>query len=373
VLRIVPRTPILVTFRRVLGAVACLALLSGISALPAVAQTTPAPAAGSQADLEQRLRTAQAAANAAAARFQEATAKHEALRDEITSVEQRITAERARANELRVIARARAVEAYKSRQTVTDAASVVFGSGNILIGIRRTMFLQHANAKDDAAIAELRVLDQDLGIHKNDLDKKRDEAAKLMAQTQQEKTTLEATVADAQRAYDDLVARLAREAASREAAERAARQAVAAARQAAAPAAAKGAAPVVTGTPVGGFLCPVRGPFSNDYGDARSGGRVHGGIDIFAGAGAPVVAVKAGTVSQESGGGGGNAAYLSAGDGNTYYYAHFSSYAASGSVGQGQVIGYVGMTGNASTPHLHFEIRTPSGSINPYPTLVSAC
>jgi murein DD-endopeptidase MepM/ murein hydrolase activator NlpD len=367
----VPRTPFLVTSRRALGAVACLALLSGLAVLPAGAQT--APAAGSKTDLEQRLRAAQASANAAAARFQEATAKHAALRDEITSVEQRIAAERARANELRVIARARAVEAYTSRQTVTDATSVVFGGGNVLVGIRRTMFLQHANAKDDAAIDELRVLDQDLGIHKIDLEKKRDEAAKLITQTQQEKTTLEATVAEAQRAYDNLVARLAREAASREAAERAARQAVAAARPVAAPAAARAAAPVVSGPPVGGFLCPVRGPFSNDYGDARSGGRGHSGIDIFAGAGTPVVAVKAGSVSHQSGGAGGNAAYLSAGDGNTYFYAHLSSYAASGSVSQGQVIGYVGMTGNASTPHLHFEIRTPSGSINPYPTLASAC
>ena len=130
----------------------------------------------------------------------------------------------------------------------------------------------------------------------------------------------------------------------------------------------------MTGTPVAGFLCPVRGSFSNDYGDPRSGGRSHGGVDIFAGIGTPVVAVKAGSLTLESGGAGGNAAYLNASDGNTYYYAHFSGYSGGArQVAQGEVIGFVGMTGNTSAPHLHFEIRTSAGSVNPYPTLVASC
>jgi peptidoglycan LD-endopeptidase LytH len=130
----------------------------------------------------------------------------------------------------------------------------------------------------------------------------------------------------------------------------------------------------VGGTPVAGFLCPVRGSFTDDYGDPRSGGRSHSGIDIFAGTGAPVAAVKSGSLVLESGGSGGNAAYLNASDGNTYYFAHFSAYAGGArQVSQGEVIGYVGMTGNASAPHLHFEIRTPSGPVNPYPTIAASC
>lgn len=353
--------------RRALGVFVGVLLMLSVFATPAPAApdtTTTTVAPGSQADLEQKLRTTQAAANAAAARFQQATAKHESLLDEISAVEERIGTERQRANELRSIAQRRAVAAYKSRQVGADVTSAIFSGDDLLTGIRRTALLQHANAKDDAAIDELRALDEDLGIQKNELEQKREAAAKVLSQAQAEKATLESTVAEAQRAYDELVARLAREAASRAAAERAAQQAAASVRP----------PTVVTGTPVAGFLCPVRGSFGNDYGDARSGGRSHGGIDIFAGSGTPVVAVKSGTLAFESGGAGGNAAYVHAGDGNSYFYAHFSSYAGGPrSVSQGEVIGYVGMTGSATTPHLHFEIRTPSGTINPYPTLVSAC
>jgi murein DD-endopeptidase MepM/ murein hydrolase activator NlpD len=130
----------------------------------------------------------------------------------------------------------------------------------------------------------------------------------------------------------------------------------------------------VVGTPVAGFLCPVRGSFTDDYGDPRSGGRSHAGTDIFAGTGTPVVAVKSGSVSFQREGAGGNAAYLSGSDGNTYYYAHLSSFAGGPrSVTQGEVIGYVGQTGSATAPHLHFEIRTGGGAVNPYPTLASSC
>lgn len=349
-----------------LGALVLLGALLGAFGAPAGAAPSPpsAPAPGSVADLEQRLRDAQAASNAAVARFQQATARHEALIDQINAVEQRIAAARTRAAELRAIVTHRAVVAYTTRET-GDVTSAVLSGDDLLTGIRRSALLERANAKDDAAIAQLRVLDQDLGIQKADLAQKREEAARLVAQLEAEKAVLASSLAEAQRAYDELVARLAREAASRAAAERAAQLAAAAAARRTAP---------VTGTPVGGFLCPVRGSFTDDYGDPRSGGRSHTGIDIFAPTGTPVVAVKSGSLVLESGGAGGNAAYLNAGDGNTYYYAHFSSYAGPGrQVAQGEVVGYVGQTGNASTPHLHFEIRTPSGPINPYPTLVASC
>ena len=75
-------------------------------------------------------------------------------------------------------------------------------------------------------------------------------------------------------------------------------------------------------------------------------------------------------------GAGGNTAYLHADDGNSYFYAHLSQFVGAGrTVAQGEVIALTGMTGNATGPHLHFEIRIggDNGSrVDPYPTLKSA-
>jgi peptidoglycan LD-endopeptidase LytH len=122
------------------------------------------------------------------------------------------------------------------------------------------------------------------------------------------------------------------------------------------------------------------------FNDAR-GGRVHHAIDIAATRGTPVIAAIDGNIAK---------LFLSRAGGITlyqlddegkliYYYAHLDGYAPSMAVGRrlkrGEVLGYVGTTGNAppNAPHLHFAIEqladpkqwwkgTP---INPYPILIS--
>jgi murein DD-endopeptidase MepM/ murein hydrolase activator NlpD len=130
------------------------------------------------------------------------------------------------------------------------------------------------------------------------------------------------------------------------------------------------------GTVITDFRCPVDGSrYTDDYGPRGSG--FHYGIDMLAPTGTPTWAVKSGGVYYTLESAGGLVAYLYADDGNVYYYAHMSEIIGDGNrgVGQGEPIGRVGQTGNATGPHLHFEIRL--GGVNgqhtdPYPTLRNA-
>jgi murein DD-endopeptidase MepM/ murein hydrolase activator NlpD len=133
----------------------------------------------------------------------------------------------------------------------------------------------------------------------------------------------------------------------------------------------------------GGYVFPVYGPssfvdtFGALRGDISSGW--HHGDDIFAPLGAPLLAVASGTVFSVGWNRvGGNRLWLRDGQGNLFYYAHLSAFsplAVNGSlVNAGDVIGFVGNTGDAEgTPfHLHFEIHPVGllglgydGAVNP--------
>ena len=128
----------------------------------------------------------------------------------------------------------------------------------------------------------------------------------------------------------------------------------------------------------GPFVFPVFGPstFGNDWGAARAIG-AHEGNDIFAAFGAPVVAVadgeiyKVGTLPIS-----GNRLWLRADTGDTFFYAHLSSFAPSAVNGRrvkaGTLLGFVGNTGDAepTPPHVHFEIHPGDGSAtNPFKIL----
>jgi len=130
---------------------------------------------------------------------------------------------------------------------------------------------------------------------------------------------------------------------------------------------------------VGFGQLPVAG-FANwrdDFYDPRTGPppHLHQGNDIFAAFDTPARAPVDGVVSFSDGGLGGKGINLVGVDGNMYYFAHMNSFAdipGGSAVKQGQVIGFVGDSGNASggAPHIHFEIRPGGGAaINPKPIL----
>ncbi|MGB9886305.1 MAG: peptidoglycan DD-metalloendopeptidase family protein [Moorellales bacterium] len=96
----------------------------------------------------------------------------------------------------------------------------------------------------------------------------------------------------------------------------------------------------------------------------------HTGVDIAAPVGTPVVAVIDGTVIEISyEWPGGRQLFLRGADGNLYCYAHLDGYAPDVAVGRpvssGQVIGYVGMTGRTTGPHLHFGVKVGNRWVDP--------
>jgi murein DD-endopeptidase MepM/ murein hydrolase activator NlpD len=131
-----------------------------------------------------------------------------------------------------------------------------------------------------------------------------------------------------------------------------------------------------------GYVFPVYGPsgFSDTFGAARATTGWHHGQDIFAALGAPVLAVADGTVFSVGWNRvGGNRLWLRDRSGNEFYYAHLAAFSPlavnGGRVQAGDVVGFVGNTGDADTTpyHLHFEIHPSSllflgydGVVNPY-------
>jgi len=133
--------------------------------------------------------------------------------------------------------------------------------------------------------------------------------------------------------------------------------------------------PSYTTSSIKGFVFPAAGPhsYSNDWGAPRVGHR-HQGCDIMAAKGCPAVACVSGVVRTSEGRRQGHAIWLRGDDGNSYFYAHLNGYAVGSGqrVSAGQVIGYVGNTGNASggAAHIHFEVHPGGGgAVNPYPIL----
>jgi murein DD-endopeptidase MepM/ murein hydrolase activator NlpD len=149
---------------------------------------------------------------------------------------------------------------------------------------------------------------------------------------------------------------------------------------------ATGARPAKRLRQMGSLMFPMgpepRCDILDNFGDPRSGGRHHEGIDLLSTLGQEVYAVVDGTLTKQAGADSslsGNAWGLTATVGGTYYfYAHLSAFAAGLSLGdrvaQGQIIGYVGDTGNPGPGnyHLHFEVH-PGGqlnaAVNPLPLL----
>ena len=142
--------------------------------------------------------------------------------------------------------------------------------------------------------------------------------------------------------------------------------------------------------PSNNLLIPVQGIAAADlrdtYDQSRFGGRAHHALDIMAPRGTPVLAAVDGTIRKlfVSRAGGLTIYEFDANEERVYYYAHLDGYAnlhEGMPVKRGDVIGYVGTTGNApaNAPHLHFAIEVLPATkewwrgepVNPYPILTT--
>src|SRR6267378_532077 len=120
-------------------------------------------------------------------------------------------------------------------------------------------------------------------------------------------------------------------------------------------------------------LWPVEGPITGSFGERidpfNGEGAFHSGVDIGSTDGQPVVAPADGMVTfADFLGGYGRAVMIDHGHGVTTRYGHLSSFAVTAGqyIHRGDTIGYVGLSGRSTGPHLHYEVRINDAPVNPY-------
>ena len=283
----------------------------------------------------------------------------------------------------------RAVSAYV--EPGDPALSRVIESEDLNEASRRTTLLNLVNNRDRGLMDRLRAVQQDLDVQKAEAARARDVASRRrqvvlarlseLQRARQDQQRLSAALDSRIREYQAEADEVAKQESGLVALIRSKEQ-VAAAVGAGAP----GGPPAAGAPPRGpsgpgrvvadpgadgrvsgsGLAWPLRGPVTSGYGSRW--GRMHTGIDISAPNGTPIRAAKAGVVIfAGSYSGYGLTVIIDHGGGLTTLYAHMSRLgtSSSASVGQGQVVGFVGSTGHATGPHLHFEVRVGGSPQNP--------
>ena len=305
--------------------------------------------------LDRQVAAQQAGADAARQAVQAALAA-------VAESERKIVAAEAEMSTLHSAVVNRAVEVYIRPKD--NALVAMMEAKNLGDASRRSSLLAQVANKDRDVLDRLRALREDLGDEKARVDRARDLAAERRQVVLARLSEVQTARRDKQRlstALDNRIRQYQAEADAVAAQESGLAALIRSRGQARA--SRRGSDPRPDGRVSGvGVAWPVRGRVTSGYG--QRWGRFHAGIDVGAGMGVPIRAAKAGEVIlAERFGGYGNAVIVDHGGGLTTLYAHQSRVGTrdGAKVGQGDVIGYVGNTGNSTGPHLHFETRV-SGS-----------
>lgn len=334
-----------------------LTLTTAVAAVLCLGSTASFGAAGGDplSELRAERDRTQAAAVDAAQRYSDALSEQAAQEAEIARLEAEIPKLRARSAELKVQVRDRAVDMYQQGSSMP--LSRMIDAGSVIQAARAIQLSSSAANHDRDLAAELTRTAAQLTKDEAELKVRKAAQDALVVQLADQKAGLDVALAAVDVAVQNL-------------------EAVGASQAEFATLDGAAAGQVRTGASV----CPVAGVtvFVNDWGAPRSGGRTHQGTDMLAAMGTPLAAVTNGTIEWNLDDLGGVGIWLRGDDGVGYYYAHLSAYQgeAPRRVTRGEVIGYVGDTGNAKggPPHLHFGIRAPTGEmVNPYPTVRALC
>jgi murein DD-endopeptidase MepM/ murein hydrolase activator NlpD len=357
------------------------AAIGAIASLVALTSTTGVPVRADTADeieaQERYLANLESDLDALVASYDRAQARQAEIETRIGGVETEVRELRARMTELRGAISARARLAYQSGGS--GILEVLLDSESLSDFSDRAEYLGRMARDDSDLLLELDVVGEKLRRRESDLQSLRASQADILAELQADQAAIADTIEEAQAVLRDLEERKAAEDAAAAAAERAAREA---ARRAAGQGGGSGSGGNVPPTGNGPLkACPAGQPrsFSDTFGDPRSGGRSHQGIDIIAPLGTPVYAAQSGQFVKSFNELGGISALVYAPNGDYTYYAHLSSYGGAGhgsGVGAGALIGHVGDTGNAPPGlyHLHFEYHPGGGgAVDPYAMLLAVC
>ena len=343
-----------------------------------------------QQQLEEQMEDVEAQQNAAVDTRDLLLAQLEAINDELESIEAQIAwydEEIALKEEQRKEAEAREAEQYDlfcqrvramEEEGTVSYWSILFNATSFSDMLDRLEDIDAVMAYDNQVMDELIATREELERLQAELEAARAEEEEAKAQQEERKAEQQALVAEAQKVVDELnsnLEELNRKLDEQDAAV-AAVQAEIERKQAEYEAQRQ-----QNGTTIiseSGYMWPLPGYYrlSSLFGyrihPISGKPHSHSGIDIPAPGDTPILAARSGQVITSVYGSGaywsyGNYVVIDHGDGETTLYAHMSSRAVSEGemVTQGQVIGYVGTTGNSTGNHLHLEVRENGQRVDP--------
>jgi murein DD-endopeptidase MepM/ murein hydrolase activator NlpD len=377
-----------VVFRRALAVVAALAILTSLAQVAAAEPSTEERLDAAKAEFEQLknqiasqqqvLNQLSAEAAVIAERWEVATGRYEQVTAELHQTQVALAEAQAEYQGLKSDLEERARQAY-----ITGPGSgleFLLGATSIADLSARMEYVNALSQEDADLATEVQNVRNALAAQKEDQEKLQAKRAKVVKKVESEKAALDAKFDEQQAVLDDLDAKKAR---AEDLVKRLAKRY-------------QNELEALTGLEFHGgtvlAVCPVDQPRAvyDGFGAPRYGGgyHPHAGNDIIAPQGTPIRATFDGYAQAGSNTLGGYSVNVY-GDLGYTYNAHLMQPGVTGQVSAGQVVGYVGATGDTSTPHDHFEWHpnvipsdwpvSPYGysvigsAVNPFPLLAQVC